>query len=268
MDGPICACGGVAHVEAYASGAAMAHRAAAAAAAGTAPALAARAAAIAPRLLEARDIAELADAGDDISAEIIETARRAVCQFLIGLVNTFNPEVIVIGGAIAQAQGERLLGPAREAVATSAFGSPGTACGSYRPISAMTSASSAPCPPSPSRSDARPGHPARHSGPLPRRDPWVASARLDVYETRMTTGRDRPLHAAHWSPYGGSTMTVRVGINGFGRIGRQSLKAIIERAPGVEVVAVNDLVDTSMNALLFKHDSTYGAYPGTVEPHG
>ncbi len=60
-------------------------------------------------------------------------------------------------------------------------------------------------------------------------------------------------------------MTVRVGINGFGRIGRQSLKAILERAPGVEVVAVNDLVETSMNALLFKHDSTYGAYPGTVD---
>ena len=60
-------------------------------------------------------------------------------------------------------------------------------------------------------------------------------------------------------------MTVRVGINGFGRIGRQSLKAILERAPSVEVVAVNDLVETSMNALLFKHDSTYGAYPGTVD---
>jgi glyceraldehyde 3-phosphate dehydrogenase len=59
-------------------------------------------------------------------------------------------------------------------------------------------------------------------------------------------------------------MTTRVGINGFGRIGRQSLKAIIERTPEVEVVAVNDLVPTSMNALLFKHDSTYGAYPGTV----
>ncbi len=60
-------------------------------------------------------------------------------------------------------------------------------------------------------------------------------------------------------------MTVRVGINGFGRIGRQSLKALIERAPEIEVVAVNDLVDTSLNALLFKHDSTYGAYPGTVD---
>src|SRR3954471_8651375 len=60
-------------------------------------------------------------------------------------------------------------------------------------------------------------------------------------------------------------MAVRVGINGFGRIGRQSLKALIERAPDVEVVAVNDLVETSLNALLFKHDSTYGAYPGTVD---
>jgi glyceraldehyde 3-phosphate dehydrogenase len=59
-------------------------------------------------------------------------------------------------------------------------------------------------------------------------------------------------------------MTVRVGINGFGRIGRQSLKALIERSPEVEVVAVNDLVDVKTNALLFKHDSTYGAYPGEV----
>jgi glyceraldehyde 3-phosphate dehydrogenase len=59
-------------------------------------------------------------------------------------------------------------------------------------------------------------------------------------------------------------MTVRVGINGFGRIGRQSLKALIERTPDVEVVAVNDLVDVATNALLFKHDSTYGAYPGEV----
>ena len=62
-------------------------------------------------------------------------------------------------------------------------------------------------------------------------------------------------------------MTVRVGINGFGRIGRQSLKAIIERAPDVEVVAVNDLVDTPTNALLFKHDSTYGAYHGHRRAH-
>jgi glyceraldehyde 3-phosphate dehydrogenase len=59
-------------------------------------------------------------------------------------------------------------------------------------------------------------------------------------------------------------MAVRVGINGFGRIGRQSLKAILERHPDLEVVAVNDLVDTETNALLFRHDSTYGRYEGTV----
>ena len=60
-------------------------------------------------------------------------------------------------------------------------------------------------------------------------------------------------------------MTVRVGINGFGRIGRQSLRALIERTPDVRVVAVNDLTDAATNALLFEHDSTYGAYAGTVE---
>jgi glyceraldehyde 3-phosphate dehydrogenase len=59
-------------------------------------------------------------------------------------------------------------------------------------------------------------------------------------------------------------MAVRVGINGFGRIGRQSLKAILERAPELEVVAVNDIVDVPTNALLFAHDSTYGNFHGTV----
>jgi len=61
-------------------------------------------------------------------------------------------------------------------------------------------------------------------------------------------------------------MTIRVGINGFGRIGRQVLKAIKERHPdALEVVAVNDLFDADINAYLFKHDSNYGHYDGTVE---
>jgi glyceraldehyde 3-phosphate dehydrogenase (phosphorylating) len=60
-------------------------------------------------------------------------------------------------------------------------------------------------------------------------------------------------------------MAVRVGINGFGRIGRQSLKAILERAPSVEVVAINDLVETELNAQLFRYDSTYGRFKGTVD---
>ncbi len=61
-------------------------------------------------------------------------------------------------------------------------------------------------------------------------------------------------------------MATRVGINGFGRIGRQVLRAILERHPDrLEVAAVNDLTDTKTNAHLFKYDTNYGVYPGTVE---
>lgn len=61
-------------------------------------------------------------------------------------------------------------------------------------------------------------------------------------------------------------MKIKVGINGFGRIGRQVLKAINERAGDtLEVVAINDLFDTKTNAHLLKYDSNYGIYPGTVE---
>lgn len=61
-------------------------------------------------------------------------------------------------------------------------------------------------------------------------------------------------------------MTVRVGINGFGRIGRQVLKAINERYPNdLEVVAFNDLGDLPTMAHLLKYDSNYGRFPGTVE---
>ena len=61
-------------------------------------------------------------------------------------------------------------------------------------------------------------------------------------------------------------MATRVGINGFGRIGRQVLRATMERYPDkLEVVAVNDLTDAATNAYLFKFDTNYGMYPGTVE---
>ena len=61
-------------------------------------------------------------------------------------------------------------------------------------------------------------------------------------------------------------MTTRIGINGFGRIGRQVLKAALEKHPAeLEVVAINDLFDAATNAHLFKYDSNYGTYPGTVE---
>jgi glyceraldehyde 3-phosphate dehydrogenase len=61
-------------------------------------------------------------------------------------------------------------------------------------------------------------------------------------------------------------MARKIGINGFGRIGRQVLRAIKERhAESIEVVAINDLFDAPTNAHLFKYDSTYGPFHGTVE---
>lgn len=58
---------------------------------------------------------------------------------------------------------------------------------------------------------------------------------------------------------------IRVGINGFGRIGRQVLKAILERhSDTLEVAAVNDLFDTKTNAHLFKYDTNYGRFEGEV----
>lgn len=61
-------------------------------------------------------------------------------------------------------------------------------------------------------------------------------------------------------------MAIRIGINGFGRIGRLTLRAINKyQHDKLEVVAVNDLADTKTNAHLLKWDSNYGKYPGTVE---
>ena len=61
-------------------------------------------------------------------------------------------------------------------------------------------------------------------------------------------------------------MPTKIGINGFGRIGRQVLRAIRERHPKtLEVVAINDLTDTKTNAHMFKYDTNYGISPETVE---
>jgi glyceraldehyde 3-phosphate dehydrogenase len=60
-------------------------------------------------------------------------------------------------------------------------------------------------------------------------------------------------------------MATKIGINGFGRIGRLVLRTILELHPDeLEVVAINDLFNTKTNAHLFKHDSTYGDFPGDV----
>jgi glyceraldehyde 3-phosphate dehydrogenase len=61
-------------------------------------------------------------------------------------------------------------------------------------------------------------------------------------------------------------MTLKVGINGFGRIGRQVLRAIKERYPGkIQVNGINDLTDSKTNAYLLKYDSNYGVFPGSID---
>jgi glyceraldehyde 3-phosphate dehydrogenase len=61
---------------------------------------------------------------------------------------------------------------------------------------------------------------------------------------------------------------VKIGINGFGRIGRNVLRAALERSPDLEFAAVNDLGSPATFAHLFKHDSIMGRFPGTVSANG
>jgi len=59
-------------------------------------------------------------------------------------------------------------------------------------------------------------------------------------------------------------VTVKVGINGFGRIGRNFYRAVVESGADIEVVAVNDLTDNKSLAHLLKYDSILGRFPGEV----
>jgi glyceraldehyde 3-phosphate dehydrogenase len=61
---------------------------------------------------------------------------------------------------------------------------------------------------------------------------------------------------------------MRIGINGFGRIGRNFTKALLERYPEAKIAAVNDLTSAAECAHLFKYDSNYGTYPGEVQARG
>jgi len=65
-------------------------------------------------------------------------------------------------------------------------------------------------------------------------------------------------------------MTIKVGINGYGRIGRNMLRALYEgdKRAEIEIVAVNDLGDAYTNALLTKRDTAHGPFPGTVDVDG
>jgi glyceraldehyde 3-phosphate dehydrogenase len=63
-------------------------------------------------------------------------------------------------------------------------------------------------------------------------------------------------------------LMIKVGINGFGRIGRLLYRAALERNANIDFVAINDLADAKTNANLLKYDSVHGRFPGTVEVDG
>lgn len=122
MDGgPRCGCGGTGHLEGIAAGAGLASQAQDEVAGGGSAFLRDRADR-AP--LTARDVAEGELAGDRVCRRLMERARRAFGVACVGWVNAFNPELIVVGGTLAERQGERWLGAAREAVESSAFRAP------------------------------------------------------------------------------------------------------------------------------------------------
>lgn len=122
LAGPRCGCGGIGHVEAYASGVALAREARALVANGGSAFLTDRARRLGgPNELSAKDVAEAAQAGDRACVDLMDRARRAIAAACVGYVSAFNPHRIVIGGSIAEAEGERLLGPIRQAIASEAF---------------------------------------------------------------------------------------------------------------------------------------------------
>ncbi len=63
-------------------------------------------------------------------------------------------------------------------------------------------------------------------------------------------------------------MTIKVGINGFGRIGRMAFRAIAKDFPGIEVVGINDLLDADYLAYMLKYDSVHGRFGGEVSVDG
>ena len=100
LDGPVCGCGGIGHVEAIASGTAIEREARDLLAKGVAPELARLAATGEP--VDAELLARAADGGDDACMAVLDRAWVAVGAACASLVNLLNPEVIVIGGGIAQ----------------------------------------------------------------------------------------------------------------------------------------------------------------------
>jgi glucokinase len=122
MDGPRCGCGGIGHVEAIAAGVSLAREARALVETERSPYLAAQVGLIGDvDGLSAKHVADGALAGDPACVQVMERARRAIAAGCVGYVNTFNPHRIVIGGSIADAEGDRMLQPIRDAIEREAF---------------------------------------------------------------------------------------------------------------------------------------------------
>jgi glucokinase len=121
LDGPTCGCGGVGHVEAIASGTAIARDARALVERGASPRLAELAAGGAE--IDAALVARAADDGDAAAAGLLARAWTAIGALCVSLVNVLNPEIIVIGGSIAEHR-PRLFEVARGEIAQHAFAVP------------------------------------------------------------------------------------------------------------------------------------------------
>ena len=121
--GPPCGCGVRGHLEAISSGSGIARTARTVAAAGESELLAELVAGEGPAF-GALHVAAAEDAGDPVASAIMADARDAFAQACVTFADLFDPDLIVVGGSLAVGQGDRLLGPAREAVATQAFSAP------------------------------------------------------------------------------------------------------------------------------------------------
>lgn len=120
LHGPPCGCGMPGHLEGIASGSGIARAARAAAERGESELLGELVLAHGPAF-GAREVAQAEEAGDPVAARIMAYARDAFAASCVSLADVFNPSLIVVGGSLAVGQGDRLLAPARAAVASGAF---------------------------------------------------------------------------------------------------------------------------------------------------
>jgi glucokinase len=124
LSGPPCGCGVRGHLEGISSGSGIARTARTAAAAGESQLLADLVAEHG-RGFGAVHVAAAEDARDPAASAIMADARDAFAQACVTFADLFDPDLIVVGGSLAIGQGDRLLGPARDAVAGQAFSAPG-----------------------------------------------------------------------------------------------------------------------------------------------